>query len=272
MVLKDVTLASIIRDEMMNPAGGVADFLDSTLPYVEAGVVVDTGSKDGTKDVLHDYERKYPNLRVHHIKFRGFAKSRNFSLRKVQTKYVLVLDADERITRQGFDDLQAAMESTPRRAYNFPFVNVFPDREEPASELFGYTNLNPRLFEVSNTEFRWVVAETLWYNGTGFEDMTFGTPSFGKYDMPHKLDKPAIYHFQPNQALVEQKREDFYEKFRGSSKKYNFSMYGDGLFMRFLVFAFELADGCKPPSRLSLTSLPYYEELRRYNPRRERYR
>ena len=48
-VLPNTSLCAIVRDEMMNPAGGIADFVDSTVPFVEQAVIVDTGSLDGTR-------------------------------------------------------------------------------------------------------------------------------------------------------------------------------------------------------------------------------
>ena len=33
IVLPDTSLCAIVRDEKMNPAGGVVDFVDSTMPF-----------------------------------------------------------------------------------------------------------------------------------------------------------------------------------------------------------------------------------------------
>ena len=96
IVLKDTSLCTIVRDEIDNPAGGVVDFVDSVMPYVEEGVVLDTGSTDGTRGALEDLQKKYSNLRVFDRAFDGFASSRNYALRGVRTKRAFVLDADDR--------------------------------------------------------------------------------------------------------------------------------------------------------------------------------
>jgi len=153
-------LCAIVRDEIINPAGGIVDFVDSTMPYMEAGVIVDTGSIDGTCDALEELVSKYPNLQIFDRKFDGFAPSRNYSLKKVKTKQALVLDADERLTRQDFEQLKLIMEANPAKGFNFMFLNVYPDYEKIG------IGVNPRLFEVSNkTRYRNRVYEHLYFNG-----------------------------------------------------------------------------------------------------------
>jgi glycosyltransferase involved in cell wall biosynthesis len=60
---------------MQNPAGGIIDFLAWTLPFVEEAVVVDTGSKEGTREILAEAAKYYPHLRVYDHPFKGFAAS-----------------------------------------------------------------------------------------------------------------------------------------------------------------------------------------------------
>lgn len=64
LMMPDVSLCAIVRDEAMNPAGGVVKFIDAHMPYVEEGVVVDTGSIDGTREILEEMQAKYPHLKI----------------------------------------------------------------------------------------------------------------------------------------------------------------------------------------------------------------
>ena len=98
MVPAKVTLCAIVRDEEKNLAGGVTDFLDESLPFVNEAIVVDTGSKDRTKAILESYSRRHPNLKVFNTRWQGFAHARNYSLDQATNKWILVLDADERLT------------------------------------------------------------------------------------------------------------------------------------------------------------------------------
>ncbi len=90
VILKDVSLCAIVRDEMLNSAGGIEDFVRSTLPFVASAVIIDTGSKDGTWEKLQELRGEYPHPEVFQRQFRDFASSRNFALSKVKTELVLV--------------------------------------------------------------------------------------------------------------------------------------------------------------------------------------
>ena len=46
IVIPDTSLCAIVRDEITNSAGGIIDFIDTTIPYLESAIVVDTGSVD----------------------------------------------------------------------------------------------------------------------------------------------------------------------------------------------------------------------------------
>jgi glycosyltransferase involved in cell wall biosynthesis len=124
IILPNVTLAAIVRDEKMNPAGGIEDFIHCHIPFVGAGVFVDTGSLDGTREVLEEMKGVYPNLQVHDHEFRGFADARNYSLHHVQTPYVLVLDADERLSEWDFKLLNQIMRYSTCDGFDFCFQNI----------------------------------------------------------------------------------------------------------------------------------------------------
>lgn len=146
--LSDVCLCAIVRDEEMNPAGGIEDFVNCTVPFVESAVIVDTGSIDKTRAILEDAKAKYPNLEVYDHKFNGFANARNFSLRKGRkfSKYALVLDADERLFEEDFKNLGDEIEATKKlRGYNIPIKKVRPEYVSSAE----YHPHNPRLFKNS---------------------------------------------------------------------------------------------------------------------------
>ncbi|MDP3919028.1 MAG: glycosyltransferase [Nanoarchaeota archaeon] len=141
--LEDVSLCAIVRDEMINPAGGIKDFVRSTMPYVEKGVIVDTGSVDGTRDVLENLTKDYPNLKVYDRLFDDFASSRNYSIEQVETRGVLVLDADERLTRPDFENLQKEL----KNEINAEAVSLFLRDYYESSNILSIRFVhNPRFF------------------------------------------------------------------------------------------------------------------------------
>jgi glycosyltransferase involved in cell wall biosynthesis len=142
--LKDTTLAAIVRNEEINPAGGIADYCDRILPYVEEAVIIDTGSTDNTYRLLNEAKKDYPPLRVYQEKFKGFAESRNSSLEKVKTKYSLILDADERMPLYSL----MALEKILNKKWDFSGICFYciPVRNEGIARKYS-GSLNPRLFK-----------------------------------------------------------------------------------------------------------------------------
>ena len=127
-ILKDTSLCSIVRDEKMNPAGGIRRFVDSHVPFVEEAVIVDTGSIDGTREILEEMSGKYSNLKIYDKKFRGYANARNFSLKKAGAKNALILDADEVLTHKNpgddFKELGKALGESRLGHYRIDFKHV----------------------------------------------------------------------------------------------------------------------------------------------------
>jgi glycosyltransferase involved in cell wall biosynthesis len=202
--LPDTTLAAIVRDEMMNPAGGVERWLRSTLPYVQEAVVVDTGSVDGTVEKLSEMQREFPHLRVYQRPFDNFASSRNYSLDQVKTRRALILDADELLTKGDFSRLQRFMKERQSIAYKFDFHLIEPEEDKPILD----TNfaLNPRLLDVQG---QWCPVRLKQPYGKLSE---FFYSSFGL------LAPVNIKHFLPAPDAKKRKNVHWYEE-RGCVKK-----------------------------------------------------
>lgn len=189
-VLPDTTLCAIVRDEMMNPAGGIVRFCESVLPHVESAVIVDTGSIDGTREALEEMRSKHGLLNVYDHRFDGFARSRNYALDQVQTTYALVLDADEMILKDDWGRLAGLLRRHPRATgWDFKFVNVYPSGEK---ETNGH---NPRLFKNGHARYSLPVWETL----------------SGAATLYTKYSDIAIYHFCPAEEAVREKQDAVYD-------------------------------------------------------------
>lgn len=84
-----LSAALIVRDEEHH----LADCLDSIEPIVDEVVVVDTGSVDGTVALAEDH-----GARVHHKPWQDdFALARNYALEQCTGRWILYIDADERV-------------------------------------------------------------------------------------------------------------------------------------------------------------------------------
>lgn len=196
VVLPNTTLAMIVRDEKKNPAGGIERFCHATLPYVEDAVILDTGSVDGTKQVLKKMQGQYGNLRVYHHEFEGYGASRNRSLSHVKTKRALILDADELILPQGYARMVKQMVEQPHTiVWRFPFIHLNEKGKTQSPEH------NARLFTIKGVEYQ----RACW------EYVDFRKVGCGNYSSKEYFNTP-IFHFLPPGDGRELKNKDWYKK------------------------------------------------------------
>ncbi|KJE77234.1 glycosyltransferase family 2 protein [Ferrimicrobium acidiphilum] len=95
VVFPSVAAAMIVKDEVANIARCVGSLMDA----VDEIVVVDTGSGDGTVDVVEKL-----GVRVWRYGWTGsFAEARNFALSKVKSQWVLWVDGDEWLDPEDVD-------------------------------------------------------------------------------------------------------------------------------------------------------------------------
>lgn len=234
--IRDTSLCAIVRDELMNPAGGIAKFVNAAMPFLEEGVIVDTGSKDGTREMLEEISAKYKNLRIYDRKFRDYSDARNCALGHVKTKRVLVLDADERLTRSDFAQLKTFVEEHDYAGYNFGFLLVTPELEHDGK---GH---NPRLFDLSkDLRYQFVVSEYLYKGTDRMDEITGATIDTGIH----------IKHFCPKVEARWGKHNEWYRRLTNPSR---------------IDFIKALLGRELSPCRLQS-----FKEWKEYNPRSELY-
>ncbi|MGC4089558.1 MAG: glycosyltransferase family 2 protein [Polyangiaceae bacterium] len=87
-----VCLNMIVKNE----AKVIARSLASTRPFIDCWVIVDTGSTDGTQDVIREALRGVPG-ELHERPWRDFGTNRSeaLALAKSRADYTLIVDADE---------------------------------------------------------------------------------------------------------------------------------------------------------------------------------
>ena len=99
--MASITLCMIVRDE----EAMLARCLGSTREAVDEMVIVDTGSRDATKRLAAEAGARVFDF----VWCDDFAAARNEALRHSHGDWVLVLDADERLTPRGCRALRAAV-------------------------------------------------------------------------------------------------------------------------------------------------------------------
>ena len=238
IILPDTSLCSIVRDEMMNPAGGIERFIDSHVPYVEEAIIADTGSVDGTREKLEELQGKYSNLKVFDIPFYGYADARNRSLKFVKTKRALLLDADELLTHEKPQNdwliLKEFIEMQKSKVYSFDILAIPFNKKEYIQDDANFK----RLFNTKSMLFSGILGEKLNYLGIYYQPLDV-----------------RIKHFIPSSESAEKKKDSWYLL----SKEKNFS-----------------EDPILELKRLSLwknapSKIDGFKEWKQYNPKREDY-
>lgn len=99
----DIGLVMLVKDEARRIEGALAPILDQLCQVI----VFDTGSSDGTPDILRERLRIEPiRQRLGDERFGSLAEMRNRGLASLETPWCLTLDADERLDPDGFRDLR----------------------------------------------------------------------------------------------------------------------------------------------------------------------
>src|SRR6185369_15171107 len=88
------------------------------LGWAKRILVIDSGSTDGTLEVL----KGCPQVEVVHRPFDSFADQCNFGLTKLQTDWVLSLDADYELSHELVQELHKLEEPESVAAYRASFV------------------------------------------------------------------------------------------------------------------------------------------------------
>jgi tetratricopeptide (TPR) repeat protein len=102
-----VSLCMIVKNEKNH----LARCLRSAKPVVDEIIVVDTGSRDETKDIARVF-----GARVYDFQWvNDFSKARNFALSKASGDWILVLDADETLSDKDYEKFRRVLETSQSR-------------------------------------------------------------------------------------------------------------------------------------------------------------
>lgn len=114
-----ISLCMIVKDE----ESLLEKCLQSIHTYVDDIVIVDTGSKDRTKEIAQEYTQKVFDF----VWCDDFAAARNFSLSKATHGWVLVLDADEVITSFNKEQVGSVIEQVQDHVGRIERINAMAD-------------------------------------------------------------------------------------------------------------------------------------------------
>jgi FkbM family methyltransferase len=201
-----VSLCMIVKDE----EGHLARCLNSVKPIVDETIVVDTGSKDRTRDVAAFFGAK-----VYDFEWNGdFAAARNFSLSKATCGWVLIMDADEVISARDYHKFRKLTRKRPQKpvAYSITTRNYCnlantigwePNRDEYPDEEAGWGWL-------PSTKVRLFYGKKrIRFEGAVHEMVDFALKREG---IPVKVCKIPVHHYgRLDTDRMDRKGEIYYE-------------------------------------------------------------
>lgn len=95
-----------------------------SLSFADEIVIVDSNSRDRTVEIAKEYGAK-----VFNEEWQGFGKQKQLAIDHCANKWVLVLDADERIPVETAREIEEILKnSRPSNAYSLPRKNIFMNR------------------------------------------------------------------------------------------------------------------------------------------------
>ena len=117
--------------------------------FADEIIVIDSYSTDGTFEKL----KKFPNVKTIQRRFKNFANQRNFAIKQAKHKWVLFIDADERITLELKNEIINTINSETLTA-GFMFKRTFFFNNKIIKYSGFQTDTTYRLFKNGYVEYQ----------------------------------------------------------------------------------------------------------------------
>ena len=100
--------------------------VNALIPCEREIVVVDTGSDDGTVELLEKMSTKHPLIKVRNFEWcDDFAAAKNYAIEQASCEYVFVIDSDEFVTQIDVSGIEALIMANPDSVGRMHRRNVF---------------------------------------------------------------------------------------------------------------------------------------------------
>ena len=116
--------------------------VNQTLKDIEI-IIVNDGSKDGSKVIIDKYAEKYPDMiRAFHTENGGASKARNYALKYVTGEYIGFVDSDDYIAKDMYEKLynKAIKENADIVCCNY--YRIKEDKQKFNAKKFGNRKIN----------------------------------------------------------------------------------------------------------------------------------
>lgn len=181
-----ISLCMIVKDEERF----IRQCLKSAQDFVDEIIIVDTGSTDKTKSICLEFTDKVYDYTWQN----NFAQARNYALKKASSAWILILDADERVTTKHVQKIKANLFQTKANQLLLP-ITIYYGESFPVDKNKYYAYYQPRIFRNHiGFQYKKRIHETLY--------LSHSTSEISR----EKLSLP-IAHYGYIKSLVQQKQK-----------------------------------------------------------------
>jgi O-antigen biosynthesis protein len=229
---QSISLCMIVKDEEAN----LGKCLMSVKALVNESIVVDTGSRDSTREVAMSFGAKVFNFNWTN----SFADARNYSLAKATGKWIFILDADEVISTKDIERVRLLVrESGPEPvAFSFTTRNYVQE-----INIVGWV-ANDRSYKCEEEGTGWFPSEKVRlfpnHSNIYFDNPVheFVEPSLSRYGIEIRQCDIPIHHYG---KLNKEKCSSKWDTYRNLGMKKLFER-GDHDVMAFYELAVQAAE------------------------------
>ncbi len=210
-----LSLCMIVKDEEQN----IGECLKSAQGLADEIIITDTGSTDKTIEIAQSYGAK-----IEHIEWnKDFSAARNYSISKATSRWIIWLDADDRLPQKTVVELRKKLsQEIPNKVFSlvvcnsanegktgtkFSQIRVFPNNPKISFEGKIHEQILPSVRKLKLIEER-LLLEVFH---TGYADpallkekQTRNLALFNEeYPDPMKMNPNAMYHYAVSYEIIE---------------------------------------------------------------------
>lgn len=142
-----LSLCMIVKDEEKT----LEKCLNSVEGLVDEIIIIDTGSRDTTKEIALKYTKNVFDF----VWCNDFSKARNFAISKASNEWILVLDADEVVSEYSKESLNKFRKKFKTNVGRIKRINIYEDKYG----IKKYIERVNRLFNKNNFEYEGIIHE-----------------------------------------------------------------------------------------------------------------
>ena len=174
-------------------------------------VLVDDGSTDNTRQIMHKYQDEFPRIKVIQQKHSGLAQGRWTGVRNSTGKYITFLDADDYLLDGAYKTIIDFMESNEADIYEFQTIREEYYSKSPYSGIMEAKQVLKDYFNgvgmPVNYWLRWfkrdLLTEGVFPHGISLHEDVYAFPCIlNNADTIAYIEKPLHVHTTGNRSSI----------------------------------------------------------------------